>query len=61
MVSDEAPYISLPLGETAHIRLEASPLLFTSPVSTLLPDKLTDEQEEEDETTLGRPELEEEP
>jgi len=63
MVSDDAPYISLPLCETAHIRLEASPLLFASPVSTLLPDKLTDEQEEEDEdeTTLGRPEPEEEP
>jgi hypothetical protein len=59
MVADDAPYISLPLSETAHIRLEASPLLFTSPVSTLLPDKLTDEQEEEDETTLGRPEPDE--
>jgi TIR domain len=61
VLSGEAPYISLPLGETAHVRLEASPLLFTSPVRTDLPDKLTDEQEEEDETTLGRPEPEEEP
>ena len=61
MISGEAPYISLPLGETAHIRLEPSPMLFSSPVSTFLPDQLSDEQEEEDETTLGRPEPEEEP
>jgi hypothetical protein len=61
LLSGEAPYISLPLGETAHIRLEASPILFSSPVGTELPDKLTDEQEEEDETTLGRPEPEGEP
>lgn len=61
MLSGEAPYVSLPLSETSHIRLEASPILFSSPVSTILPDQLTDEQEEEDETTLGRPEPEEEP
>lgn len=61
LLSGEAPYISLPLGETAHIRVEPSPMLFSSPVSTYLPDQLADEQEEEDETTLGRPEPEEEP
>jgi hypothetical protein len=61
LLSGDAPYISLPLGETAHIRLEPSPMLFSSPVSTYLPNQLTDEQEEEDETTLGRPEPEEEP
>ena len=61
LLSGEAPYISLPLGETAHIRLEPSPMLFSSPVSTFLPNQLTDEQEEEDDSTLGRPEPEEEP
>jgi TIR domain len=61
LLSGEAPYISLPLGETAHIRLEPSAMLFSSPVSTFLPNQLTDEQEEEDDFTLGRPEPEEEP
>jgi hypothetical protein len=61
LLSGEAPYISLPLGETAHIRVEPLPMLFSSPVSTVLPNQLTDEQEEEDDSTLGRPEPEEEP
>ena len=61
LLSGEAPYLSLPLGETAHIRLEPSPMLFASPVSTFLPDQLTDEQEKEDDSTLRRPEPEEEP
>ena len=61
MLSGESSYIRLPLGETAFIKLEAAPILFTSPVSTVLPDKLTDEQEEVDTSTLGRPEPEEEP
>jgi TIR domain-containing protein len=60
LLSGEASSIALPLGETAQIRLEAAPILFTSPVSTFLPNKLGDEQEEEDVSTLGRPEPEEE-
>jgi hypothetical protein len=31
-------------------------MLFSSPVSTILPDQLRDEDEEADDTTLGRPE-----
>jgi TIR domain len=61
LLSGEAPYISLPLGATANIRLEPSPMLFSSPVGTYLPDQLTDEQEEQDDSTLGLPEPEEEP
>jgi TIR domain len=61
LLSGELSFISLPLGETSVIKLEAAPMLFTSPVSTFLPNKLTDEQEEEDTSTLGRPEPEEEP
>src|SRR5262249_52053124 len=60
-LSSDAPFIALPLSETAHIRLEPSPMLFSSPVSTFLPDQLADEQEEEDDSTLGRPDPEEEP
>jgi hypothetical protein len=61
MLSGESSYIRLPLGETAHITIEAAPILFTSPISTPLPNKMTDEQEESDESTLGRPDPEEEP
>ncbi len=52
LLSGEEPYISLALGTTAHIRLEPSPMLFSSPVSTFLPDQLSDEQEEQDDSTL---------
>lgn len=59
MLSNDSPYIRLPLGASANVTLEAVPVLFTSPISTVLPDALDDEQEERDETTLGRPETEE--
>jgi hypothetical protein len=42
------------------VRVEAAPLLFSSPVSTVLPTALEDEDEEIDPSTLGRPEPEEE-
>jgi hypothetical protein len=61
ILAGEAAYISLPLGETAHVKLEPAPMLFSSPVSTILPNKMADEEEEQDISTLGRPEPEEEP
>lgn len=61
LLSGDAPFIRLPLGEEAHIKLEPSPILFTSPVSTVLPNTLRDEDDESDPTTLGRPDPEEEP
>jgi len=61
LLSGESSFITLPLSPTANIRLEAAPILFTSPVSTVLPNALSDDDEEEDDTTLGRPEPEEEP
>lgn len=61
LLSGEGSSITLRLAENANVRLEASPMLFSSPVSTVLPDQLADEDEEKDETTLGRPEPEEEP
>jgi hypothetical protein len=42
------------------VRVEAAPILFTSPVSTDLPNRMGYEDEEEDTSTLGRPESEEE-
>ena len=58
ILSGESSFITLPLADNAILRLEAAPLLFTSLVSTPLPNVLDDEDEEIDETTLGRPEYE---
>ncbi|NJO31822.1 MAG: hypothetical protein HC869_00490, partial [Rhodospirillales bacterium] len=55
LLSADSSYIQLPLSPSTNIKLEAAPILFTSPVSTFLPDTLDDEHEESDETTLGRP------
>jgi hypothetical protein len=40
--------------------IEATPMLFTSPVSTVLPDVLDAEEEEADVSTLGRPDNDDE-
>lgn len=53
MLSGDSAYIKLPLGPSEHIRLEANPILFTSPVTTPLPNVLKDEDEEIDESVLG--------
>lgn len=53
LLSGESPYITLFLGEDARLRLDATPILFTSPVSTALPDELFDDDEEQDVSTLG--------
>jgi hypothetical protein len=59
LLSGESSFVTLPLGASAPIVLEAAPLLFSSPVSTFLPNALSDEDEESDSSTLGRPEPEE--
>ena len=60
LLSGDSSYLRLPLSPSNFIGIDASPLLFTSPVSTVLPNKLSDEEEETDTSTLGRPEPEEE-
>jgi TIR domain len=61
LLSDDSSFLTLPLSPTANIVLEASPLLFTSPISTFLPNALSDDDEEGDSSTLGRPEPEDDP
>lgn len=61
LLAGESSFITIPLSPTVNLFLDPMPMLFTSPVSTELPDILQDENEEEDESTLGRPEPEEEP
>jgi hypothetical protein len=58
LLSGESASIILRLSPSAEIRLEAAPLLFSSPVSTRLPNAMADEDEEQDVSTLGRPEPE---
>jgi hypothetical protein len=60
LVSGEQSSITLALGPASFVRVEAAPLLFSSPVSTILPNLLAEDDEEEDQSTLGRPEPEEE-
>jgi hypothetical protein len=58
LLSGESAFIELQLGPSANLLLDASPLLFTSPVSTPLPNDMAEDDEEVDETTLGKPEPE---
>ncbi|MEY8829725.1 toll/interleukin-1 receptor domain-containing protein [Sedimentitalea sp. XS_ASV28] len=60
LLSGDSAFIRLQMSPSQHVVLDASPILFSSPVSTLLPDELGGDAEEIDETTLGRPEAEEE-
>ena len=59
LLSRDSAYIRLELSSTEALILEASPILFSSPVSTVLPDVLDTDEEELDPTTLGRPDNEE--
>lgn len=60
LLSGESAFVRLPLSDTAEIVLEAAPMLFSSPVSTALPDLLDADEEETDVSTLGRPDNDEE-
>jgi hypothetical protein len=55
LLSGDEATIKLPVGSDRHIKLDAMPALFTSPVTTVLPDVLQDEDEEHDDDTLGAP------
>jgi hypothetical protein len=59
LLSGESAFIRLSLSPSSAVVLEASPVLFSSPVSTMLPDILDADDEETDLSTLGRPEPEE--
>ena len=60
LLSGELTFITLPVPPSLGIILEAAPLLFSSPVSTNLPNELDDADEEADPSTLGRPDPDEE-
>lgn len=60
LMSGESAYIRLRLSASDDVVLEAAPILFSSPVSTDLPDTQGGDDEETDPSTLGRPEADEE-
>ena len=59
VLSGESAYIRVSLAPGRHMLLASEPALFLSPVSTKLPNVLDPDGEETDETTLGRPEIQE--
>jgi TIR domain len=60
LLSGESAYMRLALAANAALAIEAAPILFTSPVSTALPDVLDADEEEADISTLGRPDNDDE-
>lgn len=59
LFSGDSAYVRLAVSGTQAVVIEASPVLFTSPVSTTLPNLLDPDEEESDHSTLGRPENDE--
>jgi hypothetical protein len=59
LLSGDAAFIRLALSPSTAVVLEAAPILFSSPVSTVLPNVLDADDEEADLSTLGRPEPDE--
>lgn len=57
ILSGESAFIRVPLAPGRFMLLASEPALFSSPVSTKLPDDLDPDGEETDESTLGKPEI----
>jgi hypothetical protein len=55
ILSGDSAYIRLRLSAEHDLVVEAAPILFTSPVSTTLPNVADADEEETDLSTLGRP------
>ena len=58
IMSGDSAFIRVSLAPGQDMLLSSEPLVFTSPVSTALPDEGDPDAEEQDESTLGRPEAE---
>ena len=53
LLSVDQAFLKLPLAANTFVKLESSPILFTSPVTTALPDLMDDGDEDEGDDTLG--------
>jgi hypothetical protein len=60
MLSSDSAFIRLRLSAENDLVVDAAPILFTSPVSTMLPNIADADDEETDVSTLGRPENDDE-
>jgi len=60
ILSGDSAYIRLRLSAEHDLVVDAAPILFTSPVSTMLPNITDADDEETDVSTLGRPESDDE-
>ena len=60
LLSADQAYLALPLAPSARVKLDAAPMLFTSPVTTVLPNEMDDSDEETDEATFGNPRFDDE-
>lgn len=60
LISGDSAYVRLRLSGEYDLVLDAAPVLFSSPVSTYLPDVADADDEETDASTLGRPDNDEE-
>ena len=52
ILAGDSPYIALPIGTGLHVQVDAMPIQATSPISTRQTDKLGEDGEEIDATTL---------
>jgi hypothetical protein len=59
LLSEGTDFINLPLSPSNSVCLEALPMIVESPVSTALPNTMDEDEEEQDLTTLGNLELDE--
>ncbi len=60
MLSGDSAFIRLRLSAEHDLVIDAAPVLFSSPVSTMLPNEADADDEETDVSTLGRPENDDE-
>lgn len=60
MLSGDSAFIRLRLSAEHELVIDAAPVLFSSPVSTMLPNEADADDEETDASTLGRPENDDE-
>lgn len=53
LLAGDQVFVNLPLAANAFVKVDARPILFTSPVTTVLPDVMDDADEDHDAGTLG--------
>lgn len=58
LLSGSSPCLELPLSDSSFLKLDAQPFQVTVPVTTLLPNIMSEDADEQDDSTLGNFELE---